>query len=377
MKSPIRVLHLVASSRGGGAAHVRDLALGLDRARFAAHVAMPEDGGNVRRETFDAHGIPFHAVNIAEGFSPSALLNIRRLLRAVDVLHVHGARAALYGRWAASVLGDPRPRVIYTLHGFAAPHYPPPRRTALLAVERALAPLTDCVVAVCEAERDAFVRASLAPPERVRVARNGIDAAPFSAPDTNRVRQRIALGAPPDSILITTICRLHKPRDFDTLLRAFKRVVEKYPPAHLLVVGDGPLRPHIERDVAALALAGRVTLAGWRADLPSLYAATDIYALTTWGWEGLPLTVLEAMAAARPVAATRAGGIPEAVVEGETGLLVERRDANGMAAALTRLASDRGLRERMGNAGRARVQRQFTLAKMIADVERVYETVNG
>ncbi len=373
---PLRVLHLVASSRGGGAAHVRDLALGLDRARFAAHVAMPEDGGTVRRETFEAEHIPFHAVDIAAGFSLHAVQHIRQLIGEVDLLHAHGARAALFGRLAAASLGRRRPRVVYTLHGFAAPYYPLPRRTLLLAVERILAPVTDLFVAVCQAEREAYLAAGHAPSGRVRVVRNGIDVDHFRTPAVDRAPQRAALGVPAEAILITTICRLFKPRDFDTLLRAFRLTADHHPMAHLLVVGDGPLRPQVGREVATLSLTGRVTLAGWQEDLPSLYAATDIFTLTTWGWEGLPLTVLEAMAAARPVVATRAGGIPEAVLDGQTGLLVERRDALGLAAALKRLADDPTLRQQMGEAGQGRARQEFTLAKMIRGIEEAYATLD-
>ena len=369
----VHLLHLIASSRGGGATHVRDLALGLDPARFAVQVAMPEDGGNVRREEFEAAGLPFHRADIAAGFSPVALKRIRRLAAGVDILHAHGARAALFGRLAAASLGRRRPRVVYIIQGFSLPFYPIHRRVLMLALERLLAPFTDAVIAVSREERRVFLAQRTLPPERVTMVWNSVCVGPFRAAERNREPTRIRLGLPAYAVLITTICRLYKPRDFDTLLPAFARVAETDRRACLLIVGDGPDRPKVEAIRERLGLASRVIMAGQRRDVPDILAATDIFTLTTWGWEGLPFTVLEAMAAARPVVATRAGGIPEAVAEGETGLLTPRRDVAALAEALGRLVADPDLRGRMGAAGRRRAEALFSRQRMIDLTAQVYE----
>ena len=368
----IRLLHLIASSRGGGATHVRDLALGLDPARFAQRVAMPEDDGNVRREDFEAAGMPFHPVNIAAGFSPAAFKRIRRLAAEVDILHAHGARAALFGRLAAASLGRHRPQVVYIIQGLSFPFYPPYRRLPILALERLLSPFTDAVIAVSQEERRAFLAQKTVPPERVSVVWNSVRVEPFRAAEGNRAPTRVNLGIPTDATLITTICRLYKPRDFETLLPAFARAAETFPRVYLLIVGDGPDRPRVEALRERLGLASRVILTGQRQDIPSILAASDIFTLTTWGWEGLPFTVLEAMAAARPVVATCAGGIPEAVAEGETGLLAPRRDVAALAEAFRRLVTDPGLRSRMGAAGRKRAETLFSQERMIELTTAVY-----
>lgn len=368
----ISILLLVASSRGGGATHVRDLALGLDPARFAVQVAMTEDGGNVRREDFEVAGVPFHQVDIATGFSLQALWHIRRLAAGVDILHVHGARAALFGRLAAASLGRRCPRLVYTIHGFAVPHYPQPRRGLLLTIERALAPLTDRFIAVCRAEREALLAVNVGHPEMAQVVWNGVHVARFQNIRLDRPAWRAALSIPLGALLITTICRLYKPRDFETLLRAFRLVADAYSTAHLLIVGDGPLRPQIEQQIGALSLSQQVTLSGWRGDLPDVYAASDVYVLTTWGWEGLPLTVLEAMSAGLPVVATGAGGVPEAVVDGETGLLVARHDVERLAEALRTLIEHPVQRRTMGAAGRARAEIHFTIEHMVAKTTTIY-----
>jgi glycosyltransferase involved in cell wall biosynthesis len=369
---PVRLLELIASSRGGGASHIYDLASRLDPQAFAVQVAMPEDGGNVTASDFARQGIRFHPVEIAGGFSVAAVGTIRRLLADVDLLHVHGARAALFGRLAAASLGERRPRIVYTIHGFAAPHYPPPRRQILLGVERALAPLVDQFIAVSHDEKNALVTAGVARPDQVSVVWNGIDVARFQTSRVDAATLRAELGLPVDTTVITTTCRLFKPRDFETLLKAMRQVVDTLPSVHLLIVGDGPLRAEIAAQAEALGLAQHVTLAGWRRDMPEIYAASDLFVLTTWGWEGLPLTVLEAMAAGKAVVASRAGGIPEIVVEGKTGLLVEQRNSTVLAEALAMLAGDAHRRRQLGRAGQTRVAEHFTLPLMVDKTISVY-----
>ncbi len=372
----LRVLEVVASSRGGGAVHVRDLATHLDPAQFQVTVAMPEDGGHVTQADFTAHGVGFVALPLARGFRLGALLALRRLAATMDVLHVHGARAALFGRLAAASLGTRRPRVLYTIHGFAAPHYPWPRRTILLTLERLLRRWTDTVIAVSEDERRAFLEGKVGcPPTRVRVVYNGISLAPFQhLPHRESVRQE--LGLPQGAPLVITVCRLYKPRDFPTLLEAFRSLLRRLE-AYLLIVGDGPYRQGIEAFVSAHHLEDRAFLLGFRRDVPRLLKASDLFILSTTLWEGLPLTILEAMAAGLPVIASRVGGTPEAVEEGKTGLLVPPQDPDALAEAMHRILSDPALAEAMGRAGRERVERLFTVERMAQEIAAIYREGRG
>lgn len=373
--SPIRLLHLVGSSRGGGAVHVRDLALGLPATAFTVTVAMPEDGGNVTGADFTNYGSAFYRLDIAAGLSPTALLQLRQLLRekSIDILHCHGARAAFYGRLAAFTLGRRRPKVTYTIHGFAAPHYSFPRRTILLGIERVLAPLTDAVICVCEAERQAFLAIGPVPSERVHVVRNGIDVAPFRDVVVDRVAQRATLGVPPDVSLVTTISRLYHPRDFETLLRAFAMARAQSSDIHLLIAGDGPYRPQVKALISRLGLTRDVTLAGFRRDVPQILAVSEVFVLSSALWEGLPLTILEAMAVGLPVVASDVGGVGEAVVSMETGILVPAKDPKALSGALLRLLSDPQEARTMGHRGRNRVEEFFTLDRMAQETVAVYE----
>jgi glycosyltransferase involved in cell wall biosynthesis len=371
----IGVLELVASSRGGGAVHVCDLSLGLDRGHFAAQVAMPEDGGNVSRKDFLIAGIPFHRVDIASGFSLQALQQIRSLAGSVDILHVHGARAALFGRLAAMSLRQQRPLVLYTIHGFAAPHYPPPRREVLLFVERCLMHSTDQWICVSHAERGSLLTTGLAEAHRTKVIWNGIRLKPFLGVTRQRDRARRALDVPPDAFVLTTVCRLYRPRDFPTLLRAFCELLEAVPQAHLLIVGDGPLRSQVERDIVSLALQYNVRLLGMRPDVPQILGATDVFVLSSGGWEGLPLAVLEAMASSLPVVASDVGGTREAVIDGQTGFLYAPGDSSALVKWLRTLSSDSALVRTLGQRGLTRVKECFTVQRMVNETAALYEAI--
>lgn len=371
----ISILEFVGSSRGGGAVHVRDLTRYLDPSRFAVTVAMPEDGGNVARADFAGYDIAFHSLDQAPALSLTPMLNLRRLLqeRTCDILHCHGGRAALYGRLAAASLRARRPKTVYTIHGFAAPHYGLARRAILLTLERLLAPTTDAVIAVCAAERQAFLADVHVPPERMHVVRNGIDTTHFRDVAADVADQRSGLGVPSGSVLVTTVCRLYFPKDFDTLLRAFSSVRTQSPQAHLLIVGDGPYRPQVEGLIRELGLGSAVTLSGFRRDIREILAASDIFVLSTTSGEGLPLTILEAMASSLPVVASDVAGIGEAVIPEETGLLVPPSDPSALSAALLDIIAHTERAQSMGRQGRDRADASFTLERMGRETAAIYE----
>jgi len=370
----ITVLELVASSRGGGAVHMRDLVRHLDHGQFAVSVAMAEDGGNVTAEDFAEYEVACHRLDIAGGLRLRPLLHLRRLLQheGYDILHCHGARAALYGRLAVALLGARRPKVIYTIHGLAAPHYTWPKRSTLLLAERLLAPLTDAFIGVCEAERAALVAAGLGPSDRAFVVRNGIDTARFKQVSPNRAECRTVLGIPASGPLITTVARMYFPKDFDTLLRAFDMVRAERPEAHLLIVGDGPYRPRVEAQIGKLDLGHNVTLAGIRRDVARILAVSDVFVLSTTEGEGLPLTILEAMASALPVVASDVAGIGEAVVHGETGIIVPPKDPTALSESVLELLTNEEKATTLGQKGLARVLESFTVEKMVRETAAIY-----
>lgn len=233
--------------------------------------------------------------------------------------------------------------------------------------------MVDRVIAVCHAEAADLCAAGVARRERTVVTWNGIDLDQCARPAEPQEALRRELGLPLDAPILTMVCRLYRPRDFETLLTAFETVRASHPAAHLLIVGDGPYREGIEARIVEMGLGDAAEVLGFRRDVPRILAASDIFVLSTASWEGLPLTVLEAMAAGLPVVASEVGGIPEAVRHGETGLIVPQRASDELAAALDQLLDDPERAARMGAEGQRVVCECFSHQRMVAETAEVYE----
>jgi L-malate glycosyltransferase len=200
---------------------------------------------------------------------------------------------------------------------------------------------------------------------------NGIDLAAFAgAAERSVVRQEF--GVADEEFVILQVARLDPLKDHVTALRTLERVVQQRPDARLLVAGEGPELPTIQAAVAHLGLQRQVRLLGLRTDVPRLLAAADLFLLTSVS-EGIPLTVIEAMAAGLPVVATPVGAIAVAIEDGKSGLLVPVRDAGALEAALRRLIEDAALRQALGAAARARVESVFAFEAVVARLAAIYD----
>ncbi len=361
-----RVLHVINTAEvGGGGEHVVRLARALDRYGFRSSVVVGRDGPATGRLR-DA-GV---SVTILGTFRVSAPIRLAALFRAVrpDLVHLHGSRAGFAGALAArlSRVGP----IVYTAHAFAF-------KRRLLGVLRWAAVRADrftCrharqVICLTLKDADAASQHGIAV-NNVVVIPNGIDTAQFAVP-TDR---RDEFGFAPSTPIVGMIARLVPDKDPQTFVRMARHVADVAPEARFLMVGDGPLRPHVERLVGELNLARWVTLTGFRGDVPAVLATVDIIVLPSL-WEGLPLVVLEAMAAAKPVVASALPSLAEVIVDGETGLLVPVGKASGFAEAVVRLIRDPDLRREMGWRGRDRVERDFSLDRMVKATVSVYRTV--
>jgi glycosyltransferase involved in cell wall biosynthesis len=277
----------------------------------------------------------------------AGLVELVRLLRRErpDILHASSSKAGILGRLAA--VAARVPVRIFTVHGWAFRAYSGLPSSLYRLADRLVSPLTTTTICVSEDERAAGLAAGTCRAERTVVIRNAVDVAvaPRSRYD-RAVPRLIAVG------------RLKAPKDFVTLVRALATL-----PAgsfEALLVGEGPDRAAIEAEIQRLGLGEQVRLAGERTDVPALLADSDVFVLSSAS-EGLPVSVLEAMAAEVPVVASAVGGLAELVVDGETGLLSPPGDAEALGAALARLIADRELRRRLGAAGRARAEALFDL----------------
>ena len=342
-----RLLVLVTLAETGGAQTYVSSLLPALVARYHVTVAAHGDGP-LRRDTLCAGASFVPLRHMQRPVSPwrdaCALLEVVRLMRRVrpHVVHANSSKAGFVGRIGARLVGVPV--TIFTVHGWA--FRAPTGATSVVYrwLERLVRPLTTAFVCVSDSERNAGIAARTCDPETTVVIRAGGD---LDAP-----RARPGEGPPQ----VVFVGRLASPKDPFTLVTALSALNGRTFSA--LLVGDGPQRATVETQLAATPKAVPIELVGDRHDVPAVLAASHVFVLSTRS-EGLPLTVLEAMAAGLPVVASRVGGIPEAVVDGETGLLVAPGDPEELAAALARLLDDPELRERLGAAGRSRVEKHF------------------
>jgi glycosyltransferase involved in cell wall biosynthesis len=206
------------------------------------------------------------------------------------------------------------------------------------------------------------------PRKKLQTVAGGVDASEFGE---SKAAARRDLGLNEDDKVVTTVARLYPEKNHRLLLQAFSKVAEQIGRARLLLVGDGVERRAIIAEIERLGLKDRVTLLGVRRDIPRILAACDVFALAS-DREGLPIAVLEAMAARRPVVATAVGDLPHVIQHQESGLLVPPKDAARLAAALTRLLTDPALARTMGSHGRAAVASRFEITAMVEKYESLY-----
>ncbi len=233
--------------------------------------------------------------------------------------------------------------------------------------------LASAVIANSHATKNALLRnAPWLDAQRIHVIHNGINPAPFMTPSTGNFRRW--LGLEKNAVLIGFVGQLDERKGLEWLLPAFAEVHRQCPDVHLALVGEGGLRPWIENFCRDHHLGDRVHLTGFIADVEEVMRDIDLLVLPSL-WEGFGIVLIEAMAAGKPCVTTRVSSMPEIVVDGETGFVVPVQDAQALSNALTTLVQDRNRAEIMGQAGRARVERHFTLARMVDELERLFRQI--
>lgn len=298
---------------------------------------------------------------------PAVARHLRR--QKIDLVHCHLPMAGVAGRLAGRLAGVP---VVYTEHNLMPRYHPLTRRANLWTwglQRQALAVSAEVAAAIAEHAGDRVP---------VEVVTNGVPVDRLRRDPEAAARVRRELGIPADAPVVGQVAVFRTQKRLDHWLAAARHIRRQLPDAHFLLVGDGPLRGEVEGWVedAADDLAGRVHLPGLQPAVGDYLSAMDLLMISSQ-FEGLPLVLLEAMSLELPVAATAVGGVPEAVVDGETGRLVPAGDPVALAeAALTLLGSpERG--RALGRAGRRRVEEQFSTRRMLADLEAVYDRVLG
>jgi glycosyltransferase involved in cell wall biosynthesis len=388
MTEPVRVLRVISRLNfGGPALHVSYLTAGLAERGYettlvAGTLARGEDSMGFVAEELGVKVTRIEELHrdIEPLHDAIAVLRIARLIRRLrpQILHTHTAKAGAVGRLAALLAGDARPPIVlHTFHGHVLRGYfDPVRSRAFRVLERWLARKSTALVAVSPEIRDDLVALGVAPRERFTVIRLGIELekrVDGATPD-DREETRRQLGLAPDRFVVGWIGRMTSVKRTDDVLRAFQRLRARGVDAALCLVGDGPDRPGVERAAHALGVMRDTLFLGFQEEVSSYYAAFDALVLPSAN-EGTPVSAIEALAAGRPVVATRVGGVPDVVRDGQDGFLVPARDVAALADRLAALAQDPALREQMGAAGRERVVSRYAVDRLLDEVDDLYRSL--
>lgn len=347
---------------GGAHVHVADVVDALrDR---QADVRVFVGGKGAFTELLERRGIAVASLrHLRRELSPlhdlSAFWELRSALKRFepDLIVCHSAKAGLLARLVGRSLKIP---TVFTAHGWSfTDGVAGSRRAIYLALERATAPLADRIITVSDYDRELALQCKVGVPSRVVCVHNGV-------PDVSPALHADPTVEPPR---LVSVARLEEQKDHISLLRALSAL--KHLPWELSLVGDGPLEGEVQRLVQELGMESRVKLLGLRDDVPELLSRMQCFILAS-RWEGLPLSIIEAMRAGLPVVASDVGGVSELVKHEETGYLVPRDNVDQMRLYIESLLNDPSKRQAMGRAGRKRYEDNFHFDRMMEKTIAVY-----
>lgn len=375
---------------GGPAKHVVWLTAGLQDSNYRSLLvtgSVPAGEEDMSYFADEAGVTPLYIPEMSREISPQDAVTIWKLFRLFlrerpDIVHTHTAKAGTVGRVAGffyrwltpgTLIGRPRAcKFVHTYHGHVFHSYYGRGRTRMfLVIERMLARLVTDKLVVVSAQQGAEIGNDfrVGRDRQIKVIPLGLDLDVFADHASRRARFRRELGIDDDTILVGIVGRLTEIKNHKMFLNSVARL-KTMPKTRFVVIGDGSLRDSLEQQAKSLALQSSVIFAGGRKDPEYFYPALDIVALTSLN-EGTPLTLIEAMANARPIVATSVGGVVDLLADGR-GICVPSGDEEAFAAALRRLIADKQLREDLGARGLQFVERVYRKERLIEDIKGLY-----
>jgi L-malate glycosyltransferase len=348
---------------GGSEKLALEISSNLNPSQFRSSVCAMDLDGDLAKD-LEKGKIDYHVLH-RQGFEPNIFGKLYRLIKRnrIDVVHTHHFTqlfyAALPARWAGA-------RIIHTEHEF----FSYMGSTFSRAMIRPLSRLCDRITVVGQEVADYFIRTIGIPEKQVMIVPNGVDTMKFDW-DRKAIREELSLS--PHEVVIGTVGRLEPEKDQRTLLDTFLLVKGEYPAVRLLIVGDGRMAEELRSYAKRIGVSDQTLFLGSRRDVPRLLAAMDIFVLSSIR-EGLPISLIEAMAARRPVVASDIGSIKDLVRDGQNGFLVPPGDTVAFGGVIRRLIASSELRERLGEAGRCIVEASFSLSAMIREYEDLYQS---
>lgn len=377
---PIRLLTIITKLELGGAQQVVLHTMSrLPAARYrlylisGAHGLLDETARSLKH--CEVHLWPGLKHPIAPWHDVAVFFRLVRFLREhrIQIVHTHSSKAGMLGRLAAAWAGVPV--VFHTVHGWPFHDYQPALvRGIFIWLERLAARHTTRLIAVSHPTRQKGLQYGIGRPQQYQDIFPGSDLSLFK-PGNRRVRAAVRreFGFPQEALLVGMVACLKPQKAPLDFVRAAGLIAQALPPARFLMVGDGQLRPAVEKKIAALGLGDKIKLAGWRKDVPRLMQGFDLFALSSL-WEGLPCVLAQAFAAGLPVVATDVEGAREIIAPGRTGLLVPPADPAALAQACIKLLQNPAQRQRMARAARPEAKK-FDVQPMVDQLHALYQTI--
>jgi glycosyltransferase involved in cell wall biosynthesis len=369
MTRRIKVLQLISTLSVGGAERLLlGLAERIDRERFDIHIcALSVSRGNALQSAFENLNLPVYVVGARHFYDPQAFVSVLRYIRKnkIDIVHTHLTPADVTGRLAGTLLRRP---VVSTLQNEPR-DYDRQRWDQRLLQKITARFLSPELIAVSDRIQTLFVEEWKLPARRMQTIYNAVPMEAYLA-----ISPEPPIHADSQGPVIVNIGRMSPQKAQHHLLNAAKHVLKHRPDVRFMLVGQGRLASELRDQAQALGISGQVIFAGLQKDIPAVLAKSDIFVLSSL-WEGLPLTAVEAMAAARPVVLTDVGGNRDLVEHGVQGLIVPPGDERALAEALLTLLKDKSRRHAMGRAARSRVQYDFNIDVVADKHEKLYESI--
>lgn len=367
------VCHVIHALGVGGAEVLVDTMVRRMSDRFRCVVAVLDDIGEIGQQ-LQADGFEVHHLHREPGIDRGCAKRLNEFANElnVDILHAHQYTPFFQAMLSRGFLG--RRPVLFTEHGRHFPDLPSRKRSV---VNRLLLRRNDRLVGCGKAVRQALIDNEGLPANRVEVVYNGVDLQSLAGGNSSlRDSLRSSFGFTEQDFVAIQVARLHELKDHLTAVATIDAAQKQNENIKLLIVGEGDQRDAIQTEVQRLDLGQHVVLAGNRADIPDLLRAADCFLMTSIS-EGIPLTIIEAMAANLPVVSTAVGGIPEMIEHGKSGFLAKAKDSNSLAQHLVNLAQDDVLRTEIATAGNQQAHAGFSLESMLNGYAAIYkEMVN-
>jgi glycosyltransferase involved in cell wall biosynthesis len=324
---------------------------------------------DLSEETLESFGVDITYLHKGK-FDPSTLTALLKVIdrKRIDILHLHGYGATTFGRMAGAMR-----RLPTILHEHANLTDTPWFQKIADAV---LEPSTDIAIAVSKSTSDFLIKARQLPIDKVKTVYLGVPLDEFSRARSSEevAAARTELGIAPGEFAVGTVTRLHDSKGNSFLVDAASIVRKDRPRAKFFIVGEGPLLPDLQQQAAALGLGDRFVFHGFAKDVAAVVSAFDLSVFPSL-WEGTPLTVFEALAMGKPIVATDADGLLDVLTNDRDALIVPKRNAHALAAAIVRMMDDEGLRARLGAAARQTGQ-QYDITAFVRKMERLYEILH-